>query len=201
MAIGPRKALIKISYAIALGLLVFVLIEPANAQTRKKAVKPALPRTAEIVSEANGTETPKVTEKIAQAPTPSGGAYGTSLRDLVALRTTELSTAEAQKTKMEDLFRDGLVSKKSVDEAADAIVEARAKLEDAKMRLASIDNISPAVEEPDLYVDDSANTAATSDPVTGANSAGAAEAEHKAAIKKTAIIYPRRKSAGKRKTH
>lgn len=180
-------------FAVAAGMLLFVLVGPAAAQSSKKTektVKYAVPRTAEIVSEANTPESPKPIERKVEVGAPSGSAYRTSLQDLVTLRETELNTAISQKSKMDELARDGLISRKALDEAADAIVEARAKLEDAKMRLASIDAYPTRVEE---------EVATQTEPEP---SAEAADTAPKPLLKKTNMIYPRgKKSAAKRKTH
>ncbi|MEO6393022.1 MAG: hypothetical protein ABIP75_14335 [Pyrinomonadaceae bacterium] len=176
-------------FTVAAGVLLFVFSGPVAAQSRKKIVKYAVPRTAEIVSEANAPESAKPVERKVEAGAPAGSAYRTSLRDLVTLRETELNSALAQKTKMDELARDGLISRKALDEAAETIVEARAKLEDAKMRLASIDAYPTAVDE---------DIATQSEPEpTIAASASAP----KSLLKKTTMIYPRgKRNATKRRT-
>ena len=170
-------------------LIVLAVSFPASAQKSKKTAHAASPRTAQVISEANAPETPKPVTKPVAAPTTNGptGGYRGSLQDLVALRESELANATAQHDKMVELARDGLVSKKAVDESADAIVEARAKFEDAKMRLGTFDG-TPMTVEPDPDAD-MADT--TTDAVADHDSIPAATTSQPA-IKKTAIVHPRR---------
>ncbi len=177
-------------------LILLAVSVPASAQRRKKAPPASSPRTVEIVSEANTPESPKPVAKPVVEPVTSGpaGGYRGSLQDLVTLRESELSEATVQHEKMVELGRDGLVSQKAVQEAADAIVEARAKLADAKMRLASFDG-TPMTTEPDPYAD---VTDTTTDLAADHASAPAANTPQPA-LKKTSIIYPRRKSPSRTK--
>jgi multidrug resistance efflux pump len=181
---------VKTALISAFSVLILLAISvPASAQRRKKTAHAALPRAAAIVSEANAPETPKPVAKPAAAPTANGptGGYRGSLQDLVALRESELANATAQHEKMVELARDGLVSKKAVDDSTDAIVEARAKLEDAKMRLATFDG-TPMTTEPDPNTDlaENATDAAVDDTPIRATTTP----QH--SIKKTAIVHPRR---------
>lgn len=191
------KATVGVAFSV---LVLLALSAPASAQTRKKRPTSAPPRAAEIVSEANTPETPKPVVKPATAPVTNGstGGYRGSLQDLVTLRETELTSATTQHDKMVELANDGLVSKKAVDESADAIVEARAKLADARIRLAAFDGTPMTTEpEPEPELDTTDNTADAAADHASAPAGNSA----KPVLKKTSIIYPRRKSASRAKTH
>lgn len=190
------KALVVGAVAV---LFVLALALPAAAQSRKKTGKRVAPRPVEVVSEANTPETPKPVVAPAASPFTAGttGGYRDSLQDLVTLREAELADATAQNEKMLGLARDGLVSKKAVDESADAIVEARAKLADAKMRLAAFDGTPMTAEtDPDA---DLAVTATTSSDTDHASAPAATGTQP--ALKKTSIVHPRRRNSSRSKNH
>jgi hypothetical protein len=179
-----------IQLATASVLLLLALVAPAAAQSRKKKSKtPPVPRITAIVSEANAPESTKPVELSPESSARTESAYRTSLKDLVKLRETELTTAEAQRAKLDELLRDGLISKKAVEDADGAVVEARARLEDARVRLGPVDGLPAETSDPEVVAEstDSESTAAHVEPKT--------------TLKKTSIIYPRRKAPAKRKTH
>lgn len=172
----------------------------SSAQTKKKPAAQSLPRNAQIVSEANTPETPKPATKLVQPVTTTGnsGGYRGSLQDLVTLRESELAEATTQHDKMVELARDGLVSKKAVDESADAIVEARAKLADARVRLAAFDGTPMTTEpDPEPEIDNADNTADTA----ADHASAPAATETKSTLKKTSIVHPRRRTSSRAKTH
>lgn len=180
-------------------LFLLALALPAAAQSRKNTGKRVAPRPVEVVSEANTPEAAKPVPSPVASPFTAGatGGYRDSLQDLVTLREAELADATAQNEKMLGLARDGLVSKKAVDESADAIVEARAKLADAKMRLAAFDG-TPMNTEPDPDAD-LAVTAPTNSDTDHASAPGATGTQP--ALKKTSIVHPRRRNSSRSKNH
>ncbi len=130
-----RKAFINL--VIALALVSCATMEVAAQGKKKKAAtpRPTTETTPRIVSEADGAPAPKSGGEVVKA----AEIYKTSLRQLLAAREAQAAQDGAQMDKLKALYKDGLISKRQLDEAELELIEARHKVEEVRKQLAATD--------------------------------------------------------------
>lgn len=67
--------------------------------------------------------------------------YKASLRNLISLRETSVKKSEEQLTKLKELYKDGIIARRAVEESEAALAEARHKVEEVRVQLAAADQM------------------------------------------------------------
>ncbi len=77
--------------------------------------------------------------------------YQDSLKQLLALREKEIKRTSEQSAKLKELYADGIISKRDYEASAEAIVEARARVEDVRQQMKAADELlAEALAEPEI---------------------------------------------------
>lgn len=128
------KRIIQTAFAI---LLVATATLSVAAQSKKKTAAHSEPQKPVIISEDGKEVSPVTDSKTATASTKSSNIYIQSLRDQLAIREREVTVAKETLEKTKLLFADGIVSKRSVEEAEVVLVEAQTKADDLRRKLSA----------------------------------------------------------------
>lgn len=145
------------SYQTLLGLALVLVVSatPALAQ-QKRAGRSSAP----AASRAKTARSASTTEKKGQAETAREvkeserlrektrdelikvtEEYKASLRNLISMRETNVKRAEEQLAKLKELYREGLIARRSIEENETAVAEARHKVEEVRLQLATADQM------------------------------------------------------------
>jgi len=127
---------ITVNLFIALALLA----SAAQAQSKKKKTAVRAPESSAVVvvSEADAPDAaPQKKVEIVK----TAEVYKTSLKQLLAARETEAAQDTEQLGKLKELYKDGLVSKRQMEEAERKVVEAQHKVEETRAQLAATDSL------------------------------------------------------------
>jgi soluble lytic murein transglycosylase-like protein len=103
---------------------------------------------AAVMAQESGTGVPPVNHaQDARATSPDNllNDYKKSLADLQALYERQVLKLEEQNTQIKDLYRDGLVSRVDMEKSDKELVDARAKVEDARREIAEANKPVPVV--------------------------------------------------------
>lgn len=142
-----------INLALALALLACTSGAQAQGTKKKKAATRAPEAAPVVVSEADAPEAaPQQRGEIVRA----AEIYKTSLKQLLAARQTAAAQTDEQVSKLKELYRDGLVSKKQLEESERTLVEAQHRVEETRAQLAATDSVvveSLAEAEPGAAAD------------------------------------------------
>lgn len=128
------KRIIQTVFAI---LLVATASLSVAAQSKKKTAAHSEPQKPVIVSEDGKEVSPVTDNKTATASTKSSNIYIQSLREQLVVREREVKVAKETLEKTKLLFTDGILSKRSVEEAEVALVEAQTKADDIRRKLST----------------------------------------------------------------
>lgn len=124
----------KITPLVLATLFVAIASFSASAQKKKTAAH-SEPKKPVIISEAgsgSSSESGKST-----ASSKSSNIFVQSLRDQLAVREREVTVAKETLEKTKQLFTDGIVSKRAVEEAEVAFVEAQTKADDVRRKISA----------------------------------------------------------------
>lgn len=124
---------------IALAMLA-ALTASAEAQSKKKrAARVPESSAVVVVSEADAPDVaaPQKKGEIVKA----AEVYKTSLKQLLSARETEAAQTSEQLAKLKELYQDGLVSKRQMEEADRKLIEAQHKVEETRAQLAATDSL------------------------------------------------------------
>lgn len=127
----------KITQSAFAVFLVAIVSLSVSAQKKKSAAH-SEPNKPVIISEANSTSTNDENKSVASAK--SSNIYVQSLRDQLVVREREVAVAKENLEKTKQLFAEGILSKRAVEEAEVALVEAQTKADDIRHKLASYEN-------------------------------------------------------------
>jgi hypothetical protein len=133
-----RKAFINLVILVIAITLVSGAMTEVSAQGKKKKPAPPRPTTEtapRILSEADGASAPTSGGEVMKA----AEIYKTSLRQLLAAREEQAAQDGEQMDKLKALYKDGLISKRQLDEAELELIEARHKVEEVRKQLAATD--------------------------------------------------------------
>lgn len=133
------KRVIQTVFAI---LLVVTASLSVAAQSKKKTSAHSEPQKPVIISEDGKEISPAADSKTVTASTKSSNIYVQSLRDQLMVREREVAVAKENLEKTKLLFADGIVSKRSVEEAEVALVEAQTKADDLRRKLSAYEGTS-----------------------------------------------------------
>lgn len=128
------KRIIQTVFAI---LLVATVSLSVAAQSKKKTAAHSEPQKPVIISEDGKEIFPITDSKTVTASTKSSNIYVQSLREQLAVREREVTVAKENLEKTKQLFTDGILSKRSVEEAEVALVEAQTKADDVRRKLSA----------------------------------------------------------------
>jgi hypothetical protein len=127
---------ITVNLLIALALLSSAA--SAQAQVKKKRARaPASTSAVTVVSEADAPEAPQKRVEIVKA----AEVYKTSLKQLLAVRENEATQMVEQLEKLKGLYKDGLISKRQLEEAVGRLVEVQHRVEETRAQLAATDSL------------------------------------------------------------
>jgi hypothetical protein len=128
----------RLSISIVAAIVTVCIAAPVAAQRRKPARK-------------SSTEQKDSADNLAKARTELIQAtkeYKKSLEQLVSIDETNIKRAEEHQAKLTELYQQGIVSKRELDESRQAVTTARARLDDVKTKIKSADlQIAETFEE------------------------------------------------------
>lgn len=126
------------------GLVALVVAVSANAALaqgkgkKKKTSAHSETQKPVILIEANASSSSNSENKTAS--TKSSNIYIQSLRDLLVVREREVDVAKENLNKTKQLFAEGIVSKRAVEEAEVALADAQTKADDIRRKIASYES-------------------------------------------------------------
>ena len=116
-------------------IVVALLVSVATAQAQGKKKPRVVEITPTVISEANAPASPQNRVEIFKA----AEVYKTSLRQLLAAREAEAAEADANITKLKELYQDGLISRLQFESATQELTEIHHKVEETRKQLAATD--------------------------------------------------------------
>lgn len=120
----------KLTQLVLATLFVAIASFSVSAQKKKTAAH-SEPKKPVIISEAgSNNESGKST-----ASAKSSNIFVQSLRDQLVIREREIAVAKEALEKTKQLFADGIVSKRAVEEAEVTLIEAQTKADDVRRKL------------------------------------------------------------------
>ena len=122
--------------AIAIAVSANATLAQEGSKNKKRSAHTE-PQRPVILVEANSVSSSN-SEKTAS--TKSSNIYIQSLRDLLAVREREVDVAKENLNKTKQLFAEGIVAKRSVEEAEVALADAQTKADDIRRKLASYES-------------------------------------------------------------
>jgi hypothetical protein len=134
--IGMKR--ITFNLFIALAILASVTFSAQAQGKKKKTARTPESSAVVVVSEADAPDAaPQKKGEIVKA----AEIYKTSLKQLLAARETEAAQTSDQLEKLKELYKDGLVSKRQMEEADRKLIEAQHKVEETRAQLAATDSL------------------------------------------------------------
>lgn len=134
-----------------------------SAQSKKKKTAHPEPKKPVIISE-NGIPSSADDNK-STASAKSSNIYVQSLRDQLAIREREVKIAKDSLEKTEQLFTDGILSKRDVEKAEVALVEAQTKADDIRRKIALYEGTSIETKDTTAEVENKTEDEAKKDEV------------------------------------
>jgi hypothetical protein len=128
------KKITQLAFAICLLAIASISV---SAQ-KKKSTAHSEPNKPVIISEANSPSANDDNKSVAS--TKPSNIFVQSLRDQLVVREREVAVAKENLEKTKQLFADGILSKRAVEEAEVTLVEAQTKADDIRRKLASYEN-------------------------------------------------------------
>lgn len=182
----------KITQMVFVIFLIAIASISISAQSKKKksAVHPE-PKKPVIISEngiPNSTDSNKST-----ASTKSSNIYVQSLRDQLAIREREFQVAKDSLEKTKQLFSDGILSKRDVEKAEVALVEAQTKADDIRRKLAVYEGTSIEAKDTTAEVENKTEDETKTDevvaiPETESNVKRTTQTRAKTPVKKSSSV-------------
>ncbi|GEM_PF-5869268 len=117
----------------------------ASAQ-KKKSSAHTEPQKPVVISEANPNSSTSSEDKTS-ASAKSSNVYVQSLQEQLAIREREVKSSKDSLEKTKQLFADGILSKREVEQAEVALVEAQTKADDIRRKLAVYQGTTPESTE------------------------------------------------------
>ncbi|HEY0543770.1 MAG TPA: hypothetical protein VGC91_00090 [Pyrinomonadaceae bacterium] len=129
---------ITLNLFIALAILAAAMASAEAQGRKKKTVRAPESSAVVVVSEADAPDAaPQKKVEIVKA----AEVYKTSLRQLLAARKAEAAQTAEQLEKLKELYKDGLVSKRQLEESDRKLLEAQHKVEETRAQLAATDSL------------------------------------------------------------
>src|SRR5262245_4124984 len=124
--------------------LSFLLTGGAAAQAQKKAVHPVKAAAQKDLSQGSDS-----IQEFRRAYIQSSEAYKTRLQKLLTLHEDEVKKLNERATKWDELYRDGLISRKEYESSASDITAAQAKVDEVRKQIATVEmTIAEATRQP-----------------------------------------------------
>src|SRR5262249_15214559 len=124
--------------------LSFLLTGGATAQAQKKTVHRASAPAQKNLNQVNDS-----IQEFRKAFIQSSEEYKASLQKLLGLHEDEVKKLNERATKWDELFRDGLISRKEYESSASDITAAQAKVDEVRKQIATVDmTIAEAQRQP-----------------------------------------------------
>lgn len=130
-----RSGMKRNSLNLYIALMLLFPVAGAQAQGRKK--QRIVESAPTVISEANA---PAITQNRVEI-VKAAEVYKTSLRQLLAVREAEAIEAEENMSKLNELYRDGLISRLQLEEEERNLVEVRHKVEETRKQLTGADSL------------------------------------------------------------
>lgn len=131
------KGMKRITVNLLVALALLSSAAAAQAQVKKKRARAPESAPVLVVSEADAPEAPQKRVEIVRA----AEVYKTSLKQLLAVRENEATQTGEQLEKLKGLYKDGLISKRQLEEAEGRLVEVQHKVEETRAQLAATDSL------------------------------------------------------------
>jgi hypothetical protein len=139
-----------------LGVLFLTLVVPVSAQRRATSAHRSKSKPAPTALEA-------AHEKAKQELTKATEEYKKSLRELLVMRQKSVKRAEEEAANVRQLYTEGLVSKKELENKEAAVASERAKIDEANRDLKSADvMLEQTLAEADVAIELARSPSATS---------------------------------------
>src|SRR3954469_14849558 len=126
---------------LASALFVFATFTVASAQT--KTAKASAQSKSQKAEQTQKAEPADDLQKFRQDFIKAAEEHRASLKELSASYETSVAKAAAQRTKLEELYKDGLISRVEFEGTGKAVEEAQAKLDEARKQIAEADGTIP----------------------------------------------------------
>ncbi len=120
----------KVVSSLVLVTLSFLLTGAAAVQAQKKTARAA------IVAAPKGNDS---IQEFRKAFIESSEVYKTSLQKLLTLHEDEVKKLNDRATKWDELYRDGLISRKEYESSASDITAAQAKVDEVRKQIATVE--------------------------------------------------------------
>jgi soluble lytic murein transglycosylase-like protein len=117
----------------------------AQSKTVKASARVKSPKTEQ---QAQKTEPADDLQKFRQDFIKAAEEYRASLKELSASYETSVTKAADQRKKLEELYKDGLISRVEFEGTGKAVEEAQAKLDDVRKQIAEADETIAAARKP-----------------------------------------------------
>jgi soluble lytic murein transglycosylase-like protein len=128
---------------------VLVLIATASvASAQKKSVKASAKTQKSEQAQTQKTDPADDLQKFRQDFIKAAEEYRTSLKELATSYEASVSKAAEQRTKLEELYKDGLISRVEFESTGKAVEEAQAKLDDVRKQITDADETIAAARKP-----------------------------------------------------
>jgi soluble lytic murein transglycosylase-like protein len=127
-------------------LVVIATVSSASAQA--KSAKTAAQSKSQKTEQAKSASPADDLQKFRQDFIKAAEEYRASLKELSASYETSVTKATEQRTKLEELYKDGLISRVEFEGTGKAVEEAQAKLDDVRKQIAEADETIAAASRP-----------------------------------------------------
>jgi soluble lytic murein transglycosylase-like protein len=131
---------------LASALFVFATVSIASAQT--KTAKASARAKSQKTEQTQKAEPADDIQKFRQDFINAAEDYRASLKELSASYETSVSKAAEQRSKLEELYKDGLISRVEFEGTSKAVEEAQAKLDEVRKQIAEADVSIAAARKP-----------------------------------------------------
>src|ERR1043165_3456129 len=131
-----------------LASLLALVATTAAASAQSKSVKAAAKSKSEKVEQAQKAAPADDLQKFRQDFIKAAEDYRASLNELSTSYETALTKAKDQQAKLEELYKDGLISRIEFEGTGKAVNDAQAKLDDVRKQIAEADETIAAAKKP-----------------------------------------------------